>query len=211
MLTRDELEHYKSRLSEWSPPDEFVRIGRELKDRVRPLQFFTDPIAAFGRDAWVATRLATVSNADAVRLGPDRWPDYEEQKGSIIHQYEITEADLEGRRRGDEYKAEADKEPAWEFDPIEKQIARAEQAAPALRRAAEAKATKGYPLAARLVIYLNITEHGIRHKEIEAALAEATAPANKAFAKVWVLWKSHLYLLWDHGQREFLIVPVGSY
>ena len=46
MLTRNELVCYKATLSEWRPPDEFIRSVGELEEKVRPLQLFTDPIAA---------------------------------------------------------------------------------------------------------------------------------------------------------------------
>jgi len=205
-ISAEALEDYKSRLSRWLAPADFIRTAEQLRTAVSGYQYFNDPKAAFARDAWIAARLASVSASSDVRLG-SVWPDYEERSDGAIVQFEITEADIPGRRRGDEYKTMS-VTPHWTMDPGEDWIARAEQAPTALRTAAEAKARKGYPPSARLVIYLNIGEHGIRQKEIEAAMAEMTAPARKAFQQVWVLWKARLYRLWKDAERDTLIVQI---
>jgi hypothetical protein len=74
------------------------------------------------------------------------------------------------RRRGDEYKAPLK---LGRNEPIEDSIAKVEQAPEAVRKAAEAKAKKGYRLSALLIIYLNIPDHGIRQKETEDPVTEA--------------------------------------
>lgn len=213
-LSRAQLEYYRNQLSNWQAPQDFICVADELRAKLGDVQFHTDPVASnLGRNAWVATRLACVSLADAVRLGRDQWPDYEARIGQTIQQYEITEADMPGRRRGDEYKSLAARSaegPILKPDPVENWIARAEQAPIALRLAAKAKAKKGYPRSARLVIYLNIGEYDIRHNEIEAAMPDSTVSAREAFSQVWVLWKQRLYLVWSHGVQERLVVPVVS-
>jgi hypothetical protein len=200
MLTREELQQYKATLSEWLPPERFGHIVDGLMEQVGGVQFFTDTRIGFGRDASVAAKLALALVPEAMRLGPDRWPDCEMRNGDLLVQYEITEADVPGRKRGDEYK-EASKGSIPKFDPVEDWVARAEQAPIALQSASKAKANKRYPKSARLVIYLNIDEYGIRQQEIEASMALSTVSAKDAFVEVWVLWKNQLYLVWDHGKR----------
>jgi hypothetical protein len=62
-----------------------------------------------------------------VRLVPEReqWPDFEARDGGGIELVECAEADVPGRRRGDEYR-EADGVLTGEHDPIEDWIARAD-------------------------------------------------------------------------------------
>jgi hypothetical protein len=144
VLSPEELKAYKQRLEEWRPPKEFIKIVDELMSKVGGSRFFTDTGLAFGRDAWVGKKLASVCEADAVRLCPGLWPDYEERDDRVIAQFEITEAGIPGRRRGDEYKS-ASCTPQLKFDPGANWIARAEQVPGALLKASEAKAKKGYP------------------------------------------------------------------
>lgn len=213
MLARGELESYKATLSEWRSPEEFIRIVDDLMGKVGGLQFFTDTRIGFGRDAWVAAKLSSAFHPEAVRLGPDRWPDCETCTRGHVEQYEITEADVPGRKRGDEYKTAAGRSPdapKLESDPVENWVVRADQVPAALEVAAELKAKKGYPKSARLVIYLNIGEYGIRQKEIEAAMAASTASAKDAFSQVWVLWKRRMYLVWNDAERTALVVQLAT-
>jgi hypothetical protein len=74
--------------------------------------FFNDPAAKFLSEAWVASKIATARQADQVMLVPEseRWPDFRLRWGKTVWQYEITTADKEGRRVGQEHKF--DKPPA---------------------------------------------------------------------------------------------------
>jgi hypothetical protein len=47
-----------------------------------------------------------------------------------------------------------------------------------------------------LLVYLNISEFGVRQAEIEAAMAPAIAPALPYFLRVWILWKDRLHGPW---------------
>ena len=197
----------RTSLCKWQSPADFIAMVDELMSRMGGYQFFAHTKAASERDAWVAAKLASSLSGEAVRLGPDEWPDFEIRGEGRVRQYEITEADIPGRRRGDEYKAAGRAGSSqWEMDLVENWVARAMQAPGAIRQDAIGKANKGYPPSARLVIYLNIGEYGVRQKEIEAAMAESTSPAKDAFHEVWVLWKTQLYLLWNEGVQRTLIV-----
>jgi hypothetical protein len=194
-IRRMELEEWKAWFSQWQAPAEFAQHVDELRCKAGPSQFFNDPHIAFGRDAFVAAKTATALAVDAVRLCPDTWPDFELRFGGDVRQYEVREADVEDRRRGDEYKATSS-EP--QFDDWAARVCRVPTA---LRRAAAAKASKHYPKSAGLVIYLNIGDYGWKRKEIEAVLHGETSAAKDAFRDVWVLWDGRLYWVWDQSER----------
>lgn len=203
-----ELRALRSKFECWQSPQEFLRRNERLTHSLTSVQFFNDSRSAFARDAWVGARLASVSTADAVRLCPDEWPDYEERGADGVAQYEITEADMSGRRRGDEYKQAEGRGFPMEDDPVEDWIKRAESVPAALRTAANKKALKGYPITSQLVIYLSFSEYGIRTAEVEGKMHEATAGAKDQFRRVFVLWKSCFYCLWDGGNRSDRKTPV---
>jgi len=97
-----------------------------------PVQFFDDPHAKFLREAWVASKMATVTQADAVS---EEWPDFRLRRVKKVYQYEITTADKEGRCVGQEYKAKS----APGFHDWKADLA---QMPSAIKRAAQLKAAK---------------------------------------------------------------------
>ncbi len=143
-------------------------------------------------------------DASEVRLVEGEWPDFELMFDDSIEPFECTEADVPDRKRGQEYQ-EAEERVGQnslyvEDDPVENWIARAETAPEALRIAAERKAGKAYASKAQLLIYLNISEFGIRQEEIEGCFLKSTKPAKDAFITVWILWKATAYKVWDKAQ-----------
>ena len=113
---------------------------------------------------------------------------------------ECAEADIPGRRRGDEYreakKRNAAGDPVLVDDPVENWISRADQTPAALLAVIATKVGKGYAGRASLLVNLNISEFGIRQTEIEAAMTPAVVPALPHFERVWILWKARLYGPW---------------
>lgn len=167
--------------------------------------FFNQPGVSFIREAWAAAKFALDRNAEAVRLVPEnqQWPDFEMKMNSKVDAWEITEADDPERRRGDEYR-EAAKRLAIDGsniseDPVEDWIKRADKVPAAIRARCESKAKKHYGGRASLLVYLNLSEYGIRLRQIEACFADATSPAKDSFDQIWVLWKDHAYLVWKDG------------
>jgi len=195
-----DLKVWEAALRKWQSPSTFIATTEKLMPLLTSIQFFNDGRLSFARDAWVGAHLASITSAGMVRLVPDQWPDYEERHPTQTVQYEITQADLPGRKIGAEYKAAVKAGSPAEEDPVEHWAARAALIPDALRRAAHDKANKGYPDSAKLVIHLMIDEWGIRQQDVEASMASATMIARDAFEQVLVLWKACLYLLWDHGQ-----------
>jgi hypothetical protein len=204
-ISRAEQKAYRSRLSEWNTPRRFIETADELTDRISALQVFS-PHGVFARDAWVAARFVSASPRTPCVSAPTNGPDFETRTRGAIQRYEVTEADILGRRRHDEYKALARSERDFDFwtRTAADWRARAEQVPLALQHAAELKAQKCYATnSARLVVSLNMNTLGYRQKEIEAAMPAATAVAKDTFSQVWVLWTNHLYLLWNGGSPVF--------
>jgi hypothetical protein len=147
-------------------------------------------------------------SADFVRVDQDRSTDFTARFGATSMPFEATLADLSGRKLGLEYRTNQ-----WEpdqrgyrsrllHDPVEAWIERAEQAPVVLRDASVRKLAKRYAAKpSSLVIYLNISEFGIRQREIEACMPSSTAIAKDAFKDIWVLWKDRAYLTWRNGHR----------
>jgi hypothetical protein len=180
-------------------------LCNRLARRSGAIQFFNDPAAKYLREAWVASKIATVRQADQVMLVPEseRWPDFRLRWNKTIWQYEITTADKEGRRVGQEHRF--DKPVAfhdWSADLAE--------VPSAIMRAAQLKANKSYSERVGLVIYSLIGDYDwsgdYGRDRVEGELYDATSVAKDKFCEVWVRWGGRLYLLWDHGNRTELIL-----
>jgi hypothetical protein len=65
--------------------------------------------------AWIAAKLAAALTPDDVRLGANP-PDCELRTAGIIQPFEIAEAHIQGRRRGEEYRVAAANPTKWRFD-----------------------------------------------------------------------------------------------
>jgi hypothetical protein len=173
-----------------------------VSDAMGSTDFFRQGGVEFLRDAWIAAEFGRHRQSASVRLVPEReqWPDFEAQGGGVIERIECAEADIPGRRRGEEYreakKRKASGGPDVEDDRVEDWIARADQAPAALSAVVATKIGKHYAGRASLLINLNISEFGIRQAEIEAAMRPAIAPALPYFDRVWILWKTRLYGPW---------------
>ena len=202
-LTKEEIARHKSWLTQWHEPSEVLQY-LEAVNRAAGRYLFIQAGLAFLRDAWAAATLANIQEASAVRLVADEWPDFELRLGENVEPFEVTEADVPGRKRGQEYQeAENTVGPdgiSVEDDPVEEWILRAEAAPIALRLAAQRKANKAYSGGVHLLIYLNISEFGIRQREIENCFQEATKAAKATFDTVWILWKATAYKVWDKGR-----------
>jgi hypothetical protein len=196
-LTREETEIEAKWLSVWRAPGEMAERIESLMDCLGTADLFNQPGLEWVRDAWGAAKFGVLRNASSVRLVTEAWPDFEVRVDGRVQAFEFTEADLEGRRRGAEYR---DASEGVEDDPFEEWIERAKQIPARLRDAAGRKAAKRYPASASLLIYLNINEYGIRQAEIEACFVPSTDRARDAFKSVWILWKQRVYEVWRDGR-----------
>jgi hypothetical protein len=189
-LSNEEIATHKSWLCVWRTAQEMENYVSGINDHMGSDDFFNQPGIAFLRDAWSAAQLARVRNAK-VRLVATEWPDFELKTDSRIEQFECVEADVAGRRRGEEYR-NADPSKTY-FDPVENWIARAEAIPPALQKAIEKKIGKRYGSKANLLVYLNISEFGIRQAEIETSFAEIAKKGKDHFTSICILWKNKAY------------------
>lgn len=206
-LTKAELVQHRLPLEIWQAPAVMLEYCDRLMDHMESADLFTQGGAHFILEGWAAAKFALVRGAQEVRLVSEResWPDFQLRLNSEVGDWELTEADQPGRRRGDEYR-EADQRvraggSRTRQDRVENWVQRAEQAPGAIRERCIAKAAKNYAGSASLLVYLILSEYGIRQKEVEESLPEATAPAKDAFTEVWVLWKDRAYAIWRNGSR----------
>ena len=192
-LDKDEIDHLTVRLGEWQTPQAMHALVEATVDNLGSTNLFNQGGLAFLRDAWIAAEFGSMRNADKARLVSDIWPDFDLLIGDRVESFEAVEADDPDRRRGEEYRQRIG---GVEDDPVEDWIARAEQAPAWLRAASQKKASKRYCGRASLVIYLNLSEFGIRQAQVEACFSVATETAKDAFDAVWVLWKNRPYQVW---------------
>ncbi len=121
------------------------------------------------------------------------------QTSGVIQQFEATEADRDGRRRGDEPDSFE-----LEFDPVEQWRARFEAIPEALTRVVTKKIAKDYLPGVGLVIYVNLGCYGAYIHEGLPILQNGTAPAKDKFRIVLVMWEGTVYKLWENGQPTLM-------
>ena len=204
-LTKEEIRHHKSWLTEWRTPEETLKYVSRLFSYLGSADLFNQAGIDFLTEAHAAATFGIARDAAEVRLIRDSRPDFEMRVGNRVEKIELTEADLPGRQRGREYREAAEQAGPdgifVEDHPVEEWVADAQQAPEALRKAANRKAKKNYARNFRLLIYLNIDEYGIRQKQIEQSFADTTAVVKDKFEEVWILWKKQAYKIWSKGER----------
>ena len=193
----------------WREPDVMLdRVG-QLMDEWGSVSLFGKPQLKFLTEAWAASKFAGLRGAERVRLN-EPWPDFEIGLNGAVQQFELTEADLKSRRRGREYADRHEEGRATTDDGgIEDWIANADEIPIALNRVAAKKTGKRYGSKQNLLIFLNIVEYGVRHRESIAKFPVATSVAKEAFREIWVLWKDETHLVW--GQGDQLPLLAGAY
>src|SRR5262245_38175036 len=197
-IPRNTLVAWRGELCEWTPTDMFrARIDQIARAIPRKI-FFGQGGLTFLREAWIASRVAVALPSDMVRLVSSERPDFEIQIDGEIGQFEATEADIEGRRRGDEPD-----EPHLQPDPVENWRRRFEAIPEALDRVVAKKLKKDYPPEVNLAIYVNLGCYGAYAKEGFPILRDHTAAASTKFKNVFVLWEGCLYKLWEEGKYRF--------
>jgi hypothetical protein len=118
------------------------------------------------------------------------FPDFEIRFDDAIEQFEQTEADREGRRRGDEY-SEADRRVASgapaglsHCDPDEEMAA----APQAISAALECKAKKHYQPRPHLLVYVNFPTDNGRPPLKDLQAVQLVEPYRASFLSIWLLW-----------------------
>lgn len=196
-IPKQTLDDWKVELSQWRPAEAFRSRVDQISSpsQISRRLFFRQPGLAFLRDAWIAARVASALAADQVRLVAAEWPDFEIQTDRQLQQFEATEADRDGRRRGDEPD-----DIEFRHDPVEEWRDRFEAIPAALERVVTKKVNKDYPPGIGLVIYVNLGCYGAYVEEGIQLLRSGTAIAKDKFKVVLVMWEGTLYKFWEEGQ-----------
>lgn len=204
-LTRSERKEWEARLSRWHSPAEMKEAVHELHDQLAGEVLFNQAGLNFALEGWIAVEFAHARGDTSVRLVNDVWPDIETRNADGVHRFEVVEADVPGRRRGQQYKEDAEK--------IRRGVSTVRHApedledrstliAKALRDRTTDKVNKRYDGRCNLLILLNFgSEYGQGLDKVAAILHPSTAAARTAFEEVWLLWRRDAYLLWRHGKR----------
>lgn len=199
-FTKEERKALWQSLVTRQPVDEFRNRVDALNLTVDSEQLFNDPRADIIQEAIAASVFAQCVGASHINLINATRPDFELVIDGHTYQFELTEADLEGRVRGKEYASMTGDTEVLD-DPVEEWEKRAFLIPKALWNAAKNKLGKDYSPSTNLLIYLNINEYGAYQDNIEQIMATSTANAKDKFHRVWVLWKEKAHLLWDKGER----------
>jgi hypothetical protein len=183
----EDLTKCRAALSAAQKPEDFLKEVERIGAKIPTAELWGNRYK-FVREAMTLAEYTKLSPVDTVRLGedpPDAWIGTPEE-----HRVELTEAIEPGRKRGDEYKAN----PAGKPDNVsqEELEARIRSLEPELERVIQAKVGK-YETPPKLLVYLNIVDHGRAEKKIEEAIARKMAKYAASFNGVHVIWKSKLY------------------
>jgi hypothetical protein len=152
------------------------------------------------RDAWLASKFATATNADSVRVVPESPPDFEiEFRSGRVLPFEATIADLPGRQMAKEHIDLARSGSTYRSDPFEKWELRRELVPSSLESACLRKCkNRKYTSDTSLLVYLNLGTYGLWRSEIQRELIEHTKIARHCFHAVWVLWSGEVYRCWPN-------------
>ncbi len=104
-LSDEELERERADLQQRSTPEKFFEKVHALKGKVTDKERFNAPQLAFLREASAIAEFARqLDGARKVCLVADDFPDGRVQTADGTLEVEFTEADMQTRRRGEEYK-----------------------------------------------------------------------------------------------------------
>jgi hypothetical protein len=177
-------------LATWQMPDVFANVTQALSSRCSSGDWFSRPDLKFLHDAYVLAKFASLWPVGSVRLAgaSEQWPDGYVKIGATIVRVEITSTHG-GRKLGQEYCGPQ----TLAMDPVENWVARAESIPHYLDEAILAKSKRNYGSSCWLVVYLNISEYGVRQAEIERSIASIKQSYSGSFEAITVLWKDKLY------------------
>jgi hypothetical protein len=163
---------------------------RALCNRCASADYFLQPRLKFLHDAHVLAKFGRLQSVDQVRLAGhhENWPDGLVEVQNRAFNIEVTSTHG-GRKLGDEYRHLK----GWRFDPVEDCIDRANSIPQYLDKVISSKSKRNYSSPCWLVVYLNISEYGIRQIETEQVIAATKARYAAAFVDITVLWKGKLY------------------
>ena len=180
----------RTALERWQTPAEFTAKIDELADLVESEPLFNLTGVQFLLDAMILGMFAEYRPTESIRLAgeKDQWPDGYTGTEKTPVNVEVTEVLEEGRKRGQEYRNDAQP-----LDGNAEDWRKRAQAIPGqLEKAIKRKKQKGYGKNCTLVIYLNMSNYGVLQKETEAAIAAVKAKYAGDFQEICVLWQMKL-------------------
>ena len=184
-LSDDELRIEREKLEAWCTPQEFHNKVDALAAKFSLEDRFNSPRLAFLREAILLTEFALKSGATSVRLAAesDQFPDgYVTVQGTKTLKVEVTEADHEDRRRGDEYKDGGEAKERNDSEGVN-------VIAKELERVIQKKARKRYNPKPTLVVWLNLDKLEIEESDVVAVLENTRNKYAGSFEKIFVLWR----------------------
>lgn len=184
---------------QWQSGKLFTRRYREIASQVDSADYFCKPEHQWLRDTYVASEFAEHVSAAAARLvpRPANRPDFEVRlRNGKVLSLEATEADRDGRRRGDEYRQWKSQGYPLLKDTNDDIEARVNALPSAVRSAVERKCNIQYPPGTGLVLYVNLGTYGASREVLEKQLVVCTACGRGHFAHIWALWSGKLYRCW---------------
>jgi len=186
-LSDDELEKARAELTVSCAPQEFWNKVDAVAGKFTLEERFTSPRLGFLRDAATIAEFAIkLPNATSARLASKRqtYPDgFVDADGKTLW-IEATEVDIEGRRRGDEYRAGV---------AVTDKQKTVKSAAAELDRGIIEKIKKNYNPKPTLVIYLNLDQEGADESEMIKIFDDAKQKHGPSFEGIKILWKGKLY------------------
>jgi hypothetical protein len=198
-IDTETLDAWKRELSVASKPDRYRARVEEIHQTIGAETFFNQGGIEFLRDAWVASLVAIALAAETVRLWEGERPDFEAVIDGKARRFEVTEADMPGRRRGDEYRGSLG---GTEDDPVSEWRRRFDAIDPSVRAVVEKKLTKEYGSDVSLVVLVNLGCYRAYLDEGVPVLSAATAAAKDKFQEVFALWEGYLFSFWKDGRRN---------
>ena len=187
-LSDDELEVERAKLETWCTPQEFYNRVDALAAKFSLEERFNAPRFAFLRDAMLLSEFALkLGGAKSVRLATkfDQFPDgFVTTQDNKTLKVEVTEADHEDRRRGDEYKAagKAKERPSDDSEGVN-------VISKELERVIQKKSRKRYKPKPTLVVWLNLDKQEIQESDVVSVLDDTRSKHAKSFEKIYVLWR----------------------
>ncbi len=199
------MDHFEDR---WWEPGELLEAAHAIRRSKPDDEFFCDSVYQPVREAIAAAEFATRRpwNRDwQVRPVPrdDRFPDAELRCDDDVRPFEVVEADMENRRRCDEYRAAKGKPHQLEhYDPDEE----ARQALDEIVRVVRLKAAKRYSPKPNLLVYVNLSA-GEPTSLYAWGLSEQFG---ESFQSAWLLWQSGTFRLWPNPAKIKMAESVGG-
>lgn len=179
-----EMSEAQESLAHWQTPEEFESKVKAFDSLIKSSTLFNRANAGFLLDAIPIAAFAKHRAVQSVRLvrQRERLNDGQFRSANETIDIEVTEILDPGRKRGDEYRCEAEQS-VRHFDP---QLG--ETIAHQLAKGIKKKADKGYTTTPLLLVYLNILGGGRLGDEIEIAIERLRVEHANAFREICVLW-----------------------